>query len=375
MTRRALAVFRKEALEGVRDRRAAAAALVYSLVGPLVLFMVLTVLARESTDPGAMQVVTVGAEHAPGLEGILLQHGVVPTDSGAAGVRLDVPPDFSTKLALGERPRVTITADLDRDGRAVTRIQDALAQLNQIVVSQRLVARGAPTDLTRPFAVDVRDAGALDRRSRVIISAILLILITAPFFGGIALASDSTAGERERHSLTPLLAQPVHPLEVALGKWLAVSVAAALGSVATAVASAAVLARVPLADLGLGLSLGVGGAVVLSGLFIPLSLGVAAAQLLIALGSRTFKEGQTYLTLLSFLPFLVVLVANSEMGKRLAGAPIPLLWEMDAIGKVMVGQPVGWVGLALVLGVYALVTAGMLLALARQLRRAVVADA
>jgi sodium transport system permease protein len=44
----------------------------------------------------------------------------------------------------------------------------------------------------------------------------------AAVIGGMAAALDTTAGERERASLEPLLTTPVAPLELATGKWLAV---------------------------------------------------------------------------------------------------------------------------------------------------------
>ncbi len=46
----------------------------------------------------------------------------------------------------------------------------------------------------------------------------------AAVIGGMAAALDTTAGERERASLEPLLTTPVAPLELAIGKWLGVVV-------------------------------------------------------------------------------------------------------------------------------------------------------
>jgi sodium transport system permease protein len=41
--------------------------------------------------------------------------------------------------------------------------------------------------------------------------------------GGMPLALDATAGERERQSLEPLLATPATAGEIVAGKWLAVA--------------------------------------------------------------------------------------------------------------------------------------------------------
>lgn len=373
MIERIRAVLRKELLEGVRDRRSAAAALIYALVGPMVLFTVLTGLARESEPTGPDFVAMRGVAEVQGLAALLVEYGIVPGGEDSP-VRLEVPPDFSRRLGSGDAPSMTITADLGKSEATVQRIRDAVAGYDRLVASQRLVARGVPSLVTRPFSVEVHDTGPLDRRSKFIINAIVLVLLAAPFFGGIAMASDSTAGERERFSLLPLLAQPVHPLEIAVGKWMAVSVAAGLGSVATALGGAFVIERVPLANLGLSLGLDLRGAAVMAALLVPLSLSVAAAQLLIALGSRTYKEGQTYLTMLSFLPFLVVLVASSKMGGRLAEMPLPLFWEMDSIGRLLGGQSIGGGGALLAAMAHVALAALMLLGVAHQLRRAAVKD-
>jgi sodium transport system permease protein len=371
--RRTLAVFAKEALEASRDRRSAGAVVVQALVGPMVLFLVLALVSRQSADRGPWHVSLEHGEAAPGLEAVLNQYGVIKDQTAAVEVR--VPEDAVSLMRNGGTVRVIVTADLTRDEGVVDHIRQALAAYERSITTERLVARGVPSALMHPVAVDVRDTGALDLSSRIIVSSILVILLASPFFGGIALASDATAGERERHSLVPLLVQPVGAGEVAVGKWIAVSVASIVGSLVTVTGSAAVLSQAPVADLGLRLTFGPQQAVTLAILLLPLCLTASAGQLLIALGSKTYKEGQTYLTLLTFLPFVVGFLWSSPLGTKLAGRPLPLFWEMGAIADLMSGRGVSLVHLAPALIGYGLVTALLLLAVMRQLRRAAVTDA
>src|ERR1700733_1278570 len=53
--------------------------------------------------------------------------------------------------------------------------------------------------------------------------------LVAAFAGGMNVAMDTVAGERERRSLLPLLLNPVHRGDVVLGKWLAVSLFSIVG--------------------------------------------------------------------------------------------------------------------------------------------------
>jgi sodium transport system permease protein len=53
--------------------------------------------------------------------------------------------------------------------------------------------------------------------------------LVAAFSGGMNIAIDTIAGERERRSLIPLLLNPVPRADIALGKWLAAGLFALAG--------------------------------------------------------------------------------------------------------------------------------------------------
>ena len=56
----------------------------------------------------------------------------------------------------------------------------------------------------------------------VLIGMMSVFTLVAAFVGGMNVAMDTVAGERERRSLLPLLMNPVRRREIVLGKWLAV---------------------------------------------------------------------------------------------------------------------------------------------------------
>jgi sodium transport system permease protein len=122
----------------------------------------------------------------------------------------------------------------------------------------------------------------------VLIAMMSVFTLVSVFVGGMNVAMDSIAGERERRSLIPLLMHPISRLDLLLGKWLAVSAFSAAGLALNLAGYAPLLHRAP--PLALALCL------------VPLSLLAAALELWISVLCRGVKEAHTYLSMLVFVP-------------------------------------------------------------------------
>jgi len=132
------------------------------------------------------------------------------------------------------------------------------------------------------------------RVDAVLIGMMSVFTLVAAFVGGMNVAMDTIAGERERQSLLPLLLNPVPRRDIVIGKWMAVSVFSIAGLTINLVGFAIVL----------GMRSTVGGLrplLVAAGI-LPLALLAASLQLLISTVCRAAKEAQTYLSMLVFLP-------------------------------------------------------------------------
>ncbi len=102
-----------------------------------------------------------------------------------------------------------------------------------------------------PVRVDEVDLATPERMAANVLSIIPLFLVFAAFMGGMNVAIDAMAGERERGSLEPLLLNPVHRGAVVVGKWLTtVVLACAARDACVCCAFLLVVKRVPLQDLG-----------------------------------------------------------------------------------------------------------------------------
>jgi sodium transport system permease protein len=143
-----------------------------------------------------------------------------------------------------------------------------------------------------------------DKLAAVLTGMTSIFVMVSAFVGGMNVSMDLLAGERERRSLLPLLLNPVPKSSVVVGKWLAISMFAALG-VLLSLGAFAVAFRIAGVQLTLfsPQNLLFWGALGL----LPLAGFAAALQLTISTFCRTAKEAQTYLSLLVFGPMGVAM--------------------------------------------------------------------
>jgi len=133
-----------------------------------------------------------------------------------------------------------------------------------------------------------RDLGRPGDGQKVLIAMMSVFTMVSAFVGGMNVAMDSVAGERERRSLLPLLMHPVTRLDLLLGKWLAVAVFSLAGLMLNMLGFALLFQRVPPPALALCL--------------VPLGLLAAALEIWVSTVCRGVKEAHTYLSMLVFLP-------------------------------------------------------------------------
>lgn len=124
--------------------------------------------------------------------------------------------------------------------------------------------------------------------------ASIFVMVSA-FSGGMNVAMDTVAGERERRSLLPLLVNPVIRRDVVIGKWLAVAAFSCAGLIINVAAFSMVLSS---AAMFLKLPI-----------LLSVALLAAALEVLISTWCRSIKEAHTYLSFLVFLPMVAGMFA------------------------------------------------------------------
>jgi sodium transport system permease protein len=169
-----------------------------------------------------------------------------------------------------------------------------------------------------------------ERGPAILLAMAAVFALLAAVTGSTNVATDVTAGERERRSLVPLRLCPVSPFQLAAGKWLAASAFGLGGLVLTMAALTYVLGAAAAVVVSLRMLVALA----------PLALLSSAVQLLLAARSRTTKEAQTSLSHLAFVPMVVGMVGVFFPG-ALNGWPslLPLVGQQQLMTQAMAGEP------------------------------------
>ncbi len=328
MMRTLLTVFRKEVLDNVRDRRTLVSALIMGpLFGPL-LFAFMINLSIERSLEDAERVIdlpVIGQQHAPNLVRYLESRNIDavegPADrdaalaavsTGAHDVVVVIPPEFAGQFADGIPARIEVIADQSNSqaDRQARRVRGALHAYSGELASIRLSARGLSPLALRPLNIDDVDVSTPSGRSAILLGMMSYFLIFALLMGGMYLAIDTTAGERERGSLEPLLALPVTRNQLLLGKiaatcvFMALSLGLALGSFYVA------LKFMPLDELGMTPNFGPPTVAAAFLVLAPFILLGAAVMTLVASFTKSYREAQTWLSGVLLAPTLPILIVS-----------------------------------------------------------------
>ncbi|HEX4841729.1 MAG TPA: ABC transporter permease [bacterium] len=353
------AIFRKEMVETLRDRRT----LIIALLLPVVLMPLVTLgvpyLAsrqRQQRETAVSHIAVTGAATAPALVSAVTGQGhieVVPVlDAGPSLQRgqvdaiLEIQHGFRTRLAAGDA-QVTVFFDESepRSVMAYERVAQGVATYSATLTIQHLVARGiSRRDLT-PIQIVSRSVADRRRLGGALLAGLLPFFIAIwASLGGQHTALDVGAGERERRTLDALLLTPPSRTAVATGKFLAVlvtSLGAVVMVIAASLASLRVGGALGIADLArTSVSLSLGSTVWLVVVSTFLVGFLSASQLALSLLARSMREAQQFLTPLYLGATLPAMVAPFLEGwERSAWTYlIPSLGPIFALRGLLMGS-------------------------------------
>jgi len=328
MMRTFLTVFFKELLDNVRDRRTLASALLMGpIFGPVMFAVVINMSIDRALDDAesVMELPVVGQEYAPNLMRFLESRNIDivsgPEDARGAAeavktglhdVILVVPEKFGDQLADTIPARVELYSDEanSQGEKEARRARSALRAYNQQLASIRLSARGINPLLLRPINIDVVDVSTPSGRSAMLLGMMSYFFIFALLMGGMYLAIDTTAGERERGSLEPLLSLPVTRGQLILGKIMATCVFMAASLMLSLLSFYVVLEFMPLEQLGMTPNFGLPVVAAAFFLLLPFILLGASLMTLVASFTKSYKEAQTWLSVVLIAPTLPILVVS-----------------------------------------------------------------
>ncbi len=353
MMRRIQTIFLKEAQDNLRDRRSLSAALIFTLIGPLVTAGVIrltTQVQLEQADK-PITIALAGGAHAPGLISYLKQHRVNPVVmetglrdavwDGDYDVALAIPQDFSAEFRASRPAAVQLIADTSQNSsrHSIRRIRGLLTSYSRQIGSLRLMARGVDPTISAPLAVALVDVATPASLAATVLGMLPFFIMIAIFLGGYYIVVDSTAGELERRSLEPLFINPASRWEFLLGKFMAAGFFSAAGLVVALIGFWVIPHLISTEGLGLRIRL---DALVLAKIFllvIPLTALATAIGMIVSTLSRGFKEAQTMLSLLMMVPVIPGLLLTLAPFKiKTWMMMVPILSEQLLINKLIRGE-------------------------------------
>jgi len=359
----ALAVYLKECRESLRDRRTLLNALIIGpLLGPLLFVGLLRFSIGHELEQAdkPLPVAIIGAERAPNLVAALQQQGLQvlpPIADIETAVReqrvalaLRITEQFASDWRAGRPAQVDIIYDSSQraGGSQFERLHGMLENYSRRTGAMRLVARSLTPSAATGLLIATRDQATPQARGALLFAMLPYFLILTSFIGGMWLAIDSTAGERERQSLEPLLVNPVAREQILLGK-LGAAASFSFTSLVLGLLAFSVAARLLPAqriEMSLDIEPAVIGGILL--LMVPLVVLIVISQMLVSAFARSAREAQTYVGLLQLLP-LIPSVAVSV----LPVTPHPWMYTLPLIGqqltmlRLLRGEPVSALPLAL----------------------------
>ena len=351
-------VFRKELVDSLRERRSLVSALVFGpLFGPI-LFVLVTSYAVNLQIDEAEQPIEVPIINGAGV-GNLVSHlfgrqidvdheRFTDVDALRDAVRraevdvgLVVDRGFAEALATGEAARVWIVADLANSTArpSIARVRSALNEYGGGIGVRRLALRGIDPSLAKPVAVLTDDVSTPSGRAVLLLGMMTYFLLFSTLLGGTQVAIDTTAGERERGSLEPLLTLAASRADLVWGK-IGVTFVFMAVSLAICVASFAIAVRfLPLAEIGMTASL---TPLVCVGIYIvmlPFATLGAGVMTIIASYSKSFREAQTYTSIAMVAPPLpIILVVLNPVQPSLPLMLVPSLSQHLLVTELVKGE-------------------------------------
>jgi sodium transport system permease protein len=385
--RAVLTVFAKEFRENLRERRTLFSALILGpLLGPLLFAGMLSLRIERGADEGErpLELAVAHGERAANLIDFLRQYDVhvTPVDYDDAAARaavrggrhqqvLVVGAEFAARLADGMPAPLVLYADASDVGGSAerARARALIGQYASLLARLRVAVRGIDPLVMAPIALQDVDVSTPASRSVLLLGTLTYLVLLTMLMGGMYLAIDATAGERERGSLEPLLTVPVRREQLIFGKILATCAYMALSLTLTVSAFAVVLHFTGLERFGMSVNFGpwVAARVILFCLpLVPLG---AALMTIVAAYTRTYREAQTWLALVLLVPTLPLVFAGvMDLRAQLPLMAVPSLSQHFLITSLLRDEPLPWTYLATSASV-TLALAALLIAAAGQLYR------
>ena len=355
------AIFTKEIIGAIRDKRTLIAMIIVPLVFYPLLFIGMGYLnqvgSKKSEDAVSMVAVN-GAEFALQLseylenqEKINITTQEVDTfaklKNGEIQAIIEIPPQFDDKIKQGEPSRLVLKYDTTevKSRVAQKRINQAIDEYSRKIVIQRLSGLNLKEEIIHPLVIETENVASSEKVAGAFLGFLMpYLVIILIFAGAMHTAIDITAGEKERGTIATLLVSQISRLEIVLGKCLAVMMVS--------------FTSMTIGLIGISISLLSGNAIAGSGNIEGIKLGItpnsifllflillplvgltSSVLVIVGIFARNTKEASSYITPIYMLTIFLGIISISQ-GMELSGNMflIPVLNSSFVFKEILIGK-------------------------------------
>lgn len=360
--RTTLLLLAKELREFVRDRRVLVGAILLPMGLVVVISLFLGALHGFLDEPGKSEIAILDeALGKPLLNTDVAKQAFrtrsVPTlERGLAlvrekQVRMLVAFEGDVAGAVGDGKPVSVKVYLDKKSLpaqlALAKLEAAAQTLNSRRRAEVLAKKRLREQDLEPIRVEaVATTEAKEFGGDVVSTLLPYLLVVFAFFGGMSLAADSVAGEKERGTLETLLVSPAGRVQIALGKLLSMAAVCLASSVSGLVGL--LLVVLPGFELSKpllkgGIHVSVGGTLASLVTMLPLVVMFAAVLTAVSAFSRNQREANTYTSAISFVVMVPAIASQfigfTDLGSKLWIGFVPVLNSAMVIRQILMGEP------------------------------------
>jgi len=349
MNSRFLSLLRKELIDAIRDKRSVMAGLYYAIFVPIFMAVMMMLVIDKLTSPEDFKITINNSSAAADLVAYLDNQGIRHSSDKAEtkAIELTIGASYAEQMRRAEPAEVILIADGSEENlqSAIRRTERTLQRYSAEMASLRLIARGINPKIMNSLNVKMQDQATTESKGGQLIAMIVLVMLLSVFVSGMNLAIDTSAGERERNSLALLLSHPISLRQLVLSKVCAVSVFGMLGLALVLIVSKFVYPMVPWQELGFNVDININFmmAALIAGAFVAVL--AASMQLFVSFMAKSFKEAQTYITFVMFIPMILSYAVTFDFATdELRWAPVT--GQLQALIDVMKGKEIPLLQLA-----------------------------
>ena len=337
-------LFKKEVLDAGRDKRSVMAGLYYAIGSPIIMCVLFSIMLKQFASPDELKISINNADAAPALVQYLDSKEIIhSTDDDVKAITLEISPDYQDKMREGRSAQVTIIADKSDDKlrKSITELERALMRYNSEVASLRLLTRGIDPTVMQAVNVQVHDQATPESKGGMFLGIATLSIVLTLFYAAMNLAIDTSAGERERNSLALLLSHPLSSMQVVLAKSAAIAAFSMLGLAIILVVSKFAYGLVPWQQLGFSVNIGFDFMLLCMVIGLPIALMSASLQVFVSFMAKSFKEAQTYVTMVLFVPMGLSMVTTYDIATEYVQW-LPIAAQQHAMIEFIKGNALPW---------------------------------